>query len=947
MKLKYIIIVAFTFLFLAVGGGALLFFSASANLPQIMKVEDYKPLLVSDVFARGGEKIGEFSRENRILVPFDKIPKLLVNSFIAAEDDTFYEHGGLNYLAILRASLANLRAGRTKQGASTITQQVAKSLLLTPERTLSRKIKEALLSYKMEENLSKQNILYLYLNQIYFGEGAYGVAAAAQTYFRKSIDNLTTAEMAMLAGLPQSPERYAPSKHPQQAKDRQRYVLNRMQIVGFITKDQEKAALDEPIQVYLGKEYKSVAPFYVETLRQMLVPEIGEDRLLNEGVKIYTSLDYALQQEANTQVHEGLRAVDKRQGYRGVVKHLNSNEEMSEFLLNSRKSLVREFTPVRVIEASGNSPKELPISIYHKRDSAGNTISNLPPYVSRGQTLEAVISRIDDKLGLTEVRFGDGQALIDVADIAWARKPDPSVTSDASPKITKPSQIFKEGDVIEIRITAERFSSPRLVRELSPGKTKITPENLKIVHSTLDYAQATLEQDPLVEASLLSFDQNTQDVTAMVGGSDFKVTKYNRALQAKRQTGSSFKALVYTSALDKGWTAASPVADTPVVFEEKDASAEEGQDDVKKYKPHNYENKFMGEMLFRNALIRSLNIPTVKILTDVGIDWATQYARRLGIFSPLANDITMGLGSSGVTLFEMTKAFSQLGRMGKRLRPIVIHKVVDHGGKTILENLSLDKKFEKELGPIDAQFEEKRKESLVQKADIPAGNNTATVSNGNNGAAAAAGQPAANTGDSRTKSAGAPNDVLGSPINTGGDLPTAKFKTPHLFFEDPEQLISPETAYLITSILRGVIFDEGGTAGRARALNRPAAGKTGTTNGFFDTWFIGYTPQYATGVWVGFDQEKTLGVGEAGAKTALPIWLEFMKVAHKDLPVLDFQKPENIVFANIDNKTGKLASSTSTKIVHQAFLRGTEPKTLNDSSNSKSDADLIKEDLSE
>ncbi len=918
MKLKYILIVVFSLGFLAIGGGALLFFSASANLPQIMKVEDYKPLLVSDVFARGGEKIGEFSRENRILVPFDKIPKLLINSFIAAEDDTFYEHGGLNYLAILRATLANLRAGRTKQGASTITQQVAKSLLLTPERTLSRKIKEALLSYKMEENLSKQNILYLYLNQIYFGEGAYGVAAAAQTYFRKNIEDLSIAEMAMLAGLPQSPERYAPSKHPQQAKDRQRYVLNRMQIVGFINKEQEEKALNEPIQVYLGKEYKSVAPFYVETLRQMLVPEIGEDRLLNEGVKIYTSLDYSLQQEANIQVHDGLRNLDKRQGYRGVLKHINSNEEMTEFLLASRKNLVREFAPVRMIEASGNAPKELPITIFHKKDAAGNTLSNIPPYVAKGQILEAVVSRIDDKLGLTEVRFGDGQALIDASDIAWARKPDTTITSEAAPKVTKPSQIFKEGDVIQIKVSGERFSSPRMVKDLTPGKSKMTPENLKLVHSTWEYAQASLEQEPQVEASLLSFDQTTQEVTAMVGGSDFKITKYNRALQAKRQTGSSFKALVYTSALDKGWTPASPVADTPVVFEEKDAAAEEGQDDIKKYKPHNYENKFMGEMLFRNALIRSLNIPTVKILTDVGIDWATQYARRLGIFSPLANDITMGLGSSGITLFEMTKAFSQMGRLGKRIRPLLIQKVVDHSGKVILEKLSLDKKFEKDLDPIDKQFEDKRKEYLASRAD--------------EAPAPLASPTSAASADHQEKN---------------NDLPVAKFKTPHLFFEDPEQLISPETAYLITSILRGVIYDEGGTAARARALNRPAAGKTGTTNGFFDTWFIGFTPQIATGVWVGFDQERTLGVGEAGAKTALPIWLEYMKFAHKNLPVLDFPKPDNIVFANIDNLTGKLASSTSTKIVHQAFLRGTEPKTLNDSSNSKSDADLIKEDLSD
>lgn len=919
MKLKPIFISIGLFAFIAVMSLVILIVSATNNLPKILKVEDYKPLLVSDVYARGGEKIGEFFRENRTLIAFDKIPKNLVNAFLAAEDDTFFEHGGINYLAILRASLANLRAGRSKQGASTITQQVAKSLLLSPEKTLSRKIREAILAYRMEENLSKKEILYLYLNQIYFGEGAYGVVSAAQTYFHKTVDQLSIAEMAMLAGLPQSPERYTPTRHPQQAKDRQKYVLNRMHVVGFITKEQEEAALKEPLKVFLAKEFKNTSAFFIETLRQMLVTEIGEDKLLNEGVKVYSSLDAKLQQEAFNQVREGLKQVDKRQGYRGAIKHLdisNDKKEVQSFLLETRRSLERDKNPFRIIDANGIAQSDREIQIFHKRDTKNQITSNLPEYANKNQVTEALITRIDDALGIAEVQFADIQALLDVSDMGWARKPDPKISSDAAPRVNKISQVLKPGDIIQVKIAGEKFSSQRVQKEIQ--KSHSNAEAQKLIRQLDEYAYVTLDQEPQVEGAMISFDQKTEELVALIGGYDFKTSKYNRALQAKRQTGSSFKALVYTSALDKGWTPASPVADTPIVFEEKDTESQEGQeDDVKKYKPHNYSNKFMGDMLFRNALIRSLNIPTVKILSDVGIDWATQYSRRLGIFSPLNNDITLGLGSSGVTLFEMTRAFSQIGRMGKKLHPVVVHKVVDAEGKVLVENLSLDKKFQKELEPIEKTFDEKRQAYLDQKskedaakADVPPGS--------------------ANTENAEAAT-----------------TPPNKFKTPHIFFEDPDQLISAQTAYLITSILHGVIFDEGGTAGRARALGRPAAGKTGTTNGFFDTWFIGYTPQIASGVWVGFDQEKTLGIGEAGGKTALPIWVEYMKTAHKDLPVEDFQVPSHIIFANIDNQTGKLASDSSKKVVRQAFLQGTEPKVLNGSAASKSDQDLIKEDLSE
>ena len=893
---------------LAAAGGAVVWYVAKveATLPEIMKVGDYKPLLVSEVYARGGEKIGEFYRENRIIVPYEKMPKRLVQAFLAAEDDTFFQHHGLNYFAMFRAMIANLRAGRTAQGASTITQQVAKSFFLTPEKTLERKVREALLARRLEDRLSKQEILYLYLNQIFFGEGAYGVGAAAETYFRKGVEQLTLPEMAMLGGLPQAPSRYSPSDHPDRAKERQRYVLARMAAVGFITQAEANKAVNEPINVYMGKEYKAVAPYFVETVRQLLVQQFGEAQVLDGGLRIFTSVDFKAQQEAQNQVREGLRALDKRQGWRGPLKRVATEAEAKQFLVDTRRKLMHERAPVRTILPGGAIKGDRPMEIAHLRDPQGAIVSNIPDYVSKGQIIDALVTKVDDSTGLVYVRTAEMQALLDIGDMGWARKPDSQVSHDRAGRVTKPSMIVKQGDVVKIRVTGEKFQSERIAKSLQPAKAKKgkpAPAPLGPLPKLDEYAMAVLEQEPLVEGSLLSLDQKTQDLIAMVGGYDFKRNEFNRTIQSQRQTGSSFKAIVYASALDKGYTPASKVADAPTVYNTESDENDPDDDSPKKWKPHNYGNSFLGEVLFRTALIRSRNNPTVKILDDIGVDWAMEYARRLGIFSPLNKDLSLGLGSSGVTLYEMTKAFAEFGRAGRRIRPIVIRKVTDHGGKTLAENISLDRRFDREMKPFETEFEEKRKGALLELAQ---------------------------------RSAASPEP--GTP---------EKKKTPPIFFEDPEQLISPHTAYLITSILMGTSTEEGGTALRARALGRPLAAKTGTTNGSVDTWFMGYTPQIATGVWVGYDEEKSIGAGETGGSTPLPIWLEYMKFAQKDLPVESFPVPSGIVFANIDNQTGKLASGQSSQVIRQAFLAGTEPKVVTGSPESKSSKDFYREDLSD
>jgi penicillin-binding protein 1A len=894
MKLARILALFFALLFLAMAGASASILSLSSGLPTIIKVEDYKPLMVTDVYARGGEKIGEFYREKRTLTPYAKIPLKLQNAFVAAEDDTFWTHHGINYIAMMRAFVVNLTTGKKTQGASTITQQVAKTLLLQDnEKTYTRKIKEILLAQKMEDNLSKQDIMYLYLNQIYFGEGAYGVASAADTYFRKPLDKLTIAEMAMLAGLPKAPSDYSPSDNPQKAKNRQRYVLGRMHELKQINDSEYKAALAEPVTVFMNREQKQVAPHFVETLRQMLVPIVGEKALLDEGLKIYTGIDYKDQVAANKSVQDGLRELDKREGFRGATKTISDPKEQDKFLLSVRKSLQSDSAPSRIIRPDGNFAPDAPLEIYHKRGPNNAVISNIPPYIEKGQIVDGLVTKVDDADGLVTVRFADGQGLIDINDMSWARRADMSVNTKRAPKITKPSVALKAGDVILVKVVDDKFH-----RTLAATKKGQKP---KQGSTSDDFAQLSLEQKPAVEGALLSFDQHTGEVIAMVGGYEFIHNKneFNRTIQARRQTGSSFKTIVYASALDRGYTPGTPVQDAPLVYEGED----EGQDVGKVWKPHNHEGKFEGDILFRKALIRSLNIPSVKILEDVGVNWATDYAHRLGVFSPLNQDLSLVLGSSSLTVFEMTKVFSQFGRLGVRTTPIMIRKVVDRTGKVLAENISLDRRFDKEMAQAQAQLDAKH-DQLVNPP--PFAKSIATLM---------------------------PNLQPGPPW------------TSPFYFQNQNQLIRPETAYLMTTILQGVVQE--GTGGKALALGRPVAGKTGSTNGYFDGWFIGYTPQIVTGTWVGFDQEKSMGLGEVGGDTALPIWVEYMKSAHQDLPIEEFSVPQGIVFANIDGQTGGLASSSSVKVVRQAFIDGTEPKTLSGSPATQDETDFLKKDLSE
>lgn len=868
--------------------------SVKSSLPQLITVKDYQPLLVSQVYDRNNTKIGEFFRERRTLVPYDKIPPQLVKAFLAAEDDQFFSHKGINPQAIFRAALANLRAGRSVQGGSTITQQVAKTLLLSSEKTLTRKVRDILLAIEMEKNLSKEDILFLYLNQIYFGQGAYGVEQAAQTYYRKPVSKLTLSEMAILAGLPQAPSRYSPVSNPLRAKERQIYVLRRMADVGYITSDEAETAIKEPVKVYVRENYEEFAPFYLETVRQILVSQLGEDMVLDKGLRIYTSLDLKKQLAAQESVTAGLKSLDKRQGYRGPIKNLSNFDDIEKFLKENQKKLIAEHTPERTILPEGKFADIVP----NRDPKQAKEHPLLPPYIKINDSVNGVVSKIDDALGLVYVTLPETQGVIDLETMTWARKPDSDARWDMA-TIKKPSEALSKGDVILVKVVADKFSSTRLANQAKKKGGTPPPDFSK-------YVGLELDQEPLVEGALISFDQQSQDVLAMVGGSNFAKSEFNRAIQAPRQTGSAFKAIVYASALDKGYTPATPIMDAPIVYEEGGGGDDaEGQGDPKVWKPSNHSKSFGGDILFRNALVKSLNIPTVKIIEDVGVPWAMDYARRLGIYSPLNPDFTLALGSSSVTLYEMTKAFSEFGRLGKRLSPMLVHKVEDPSGKVLLQTVSLDARFDKEIKALNDSFEERRKNYLAK----------------NQGSAPEA------------------SDAAGSKD------PKKKTLDENIFFQDADQLIRPSTAYIMTTLLKGVVEDSGGTGGRARAVGREVAGKTGSTNNYYDAWFIGYSPQISTGVWVGFDQEKSIGKGEVGGRSALPIWVDYMKVAHEGLPQMTFPVPDGIVFANIDAETGKIASAASKNIIRQAFAEGTEPSAT--SNKAEEATDFYKQDFSE
>ena len=848
------------------------------SLPQIVTMGDYKPPLLTEVFDRNQVKIGEFFKERRLLFKYEDMPVHLINAFVAAEDGSFFRHKGINYKAIARAFIANLKAGKKVQGGSTITQQMARTLVLSSEKTYTRKLKEVILSLRMEKHLSKQDILYIYLNQIYLGHGAYGVEMASRIYFRKSTKQLSLAEASILAGLPKAPSRFSPIYNPERAKARQVYVLNRMLDEKYITEEEFKKTLVEPVKIYTRKDFSNQGPYYLETVRRVLLKHFTQTDLLEKGLKISTAMDLEKQILAREALQKGLENLDKRQGFRGVSSHLNSEEEKYEFrdkiTQKLKQSLKTHLTLPSYEGSMGKKEEEVEeiknTLVTENERKKQKDVFPWQDYIKQlqGMIFKTYITKVDP----TEMYVFTplGEKLLLIKDLAWLAPPDTKKDNIALDDLTT---IFKVNDVIKVRVRKEEEQDKE-----DQDKENEEPEFI-----------VDLYQEPLVEGAVLSLDLESSDILALVGGYDYKRSQFNRAYQASRQSGSIFKPFIYGAALERGFHPASVIEDAPVVFSSEEADEDkqdqnksdlpkddlkeqEEQEEQERWKPANISDRFSGDLLFRTALIRSLNVPTVKIIEKIGIKWARFYARRLGIFSPLNPDFTMALGSSSLTLYELTRAFSVFPRQGRSITPILIHKVEDQQGEELFSQMSLDEAFQESLLANENALQEEKEKWFSEKNQTP-----------------------------------------------------RALEWKEILAPDSLQLIPKTNSYIVTSLLSSVVEDSEGTARRAQALKRPLAGKTGTSDGYYDAWFMGFSPFISTGVWVGFDQEKTLGRGETGSRAALPVWMEYMKKTHEELPQDDFPIPENIVFANIDTETGKLVSKDSRKVARQAFIEGTEP----------------------
>ncbi len=719
--------------------GASLGYGLKFDLPDVKKLEDYTPPLSTRVLARDGSTIASFGGQRRTLIPYSDIPKVFEHALVAVEDSDFYRHSGIDVRGILRAAWYDLTTLSLEQGASTLTQQLARNLFLKPDKTVRRKFQEMLLAFEIEREYTKQEILRLYCNQVYMGHGRYGLEAASRFFFGKPARELTLPEAALLAGLIQRPEALSPIRSPDRALKRRNHVLERMVDEGYITRRLCRDAQKEPLGISPHQETADLAPYYVEEVRRLLYAKLGEESLYQGGLEVRTTLDPRLQAEANRSVEEGLRELDKRHGWRGVASRVPAG-----------------------------------------RDPAGWEPPSGREGIVPGRTTDGVVLSVSPSRA--RVRVGQYTGFLGPDEIVWTGR-------------SYPLAILKRGDLIRVR-----------VKSTSPDGG----------------ADLILDQEPKVEAALVAIDPATGAIRALVGGYDFRHSEFDRAIQAKRQCGSAFKPFVYAAALARGFTAAQQVLDEPTVFVDPTTFVP--------YEPENYGEKYYGTLTLRTALEKSVNIATVKLINEVGFTPVIEMARRLGISTELRPYPSMALGAFEVTLLEITSAYGAFAHEGVRVDPHMIDEVLASNG------------------------------SVIERA-----------------------RP------------------------------------------EVHDAVSPQIAYLMNRMLEGVITD--GTGAAAADLGRPLAGKTGTTDDCTDAWFIGYAPDLVVGVWVGYDEKKSLGRRETGALAALPIWQGLIEKAYEGKPPEDFPVPPGISFVTIDARTGLRASDAAgcNPVRSESFLEGTEP----------------------
>ena len=696
--------VAFAMLLLAsiaVGALAGLLFVYSSDLPQIRALEDFRPDIVTELYADDGQIVGSFALQRRILLTYEQIPPVLRDAILTTEDQHFEEHWGVDFTRVAGAAWRNFLAHRVAEGASTLTMQLAGTLFLDrSDRTMRRKIQETLLALQIERHYTKQQIFTMYCNQIYLSHGNYGFEAASEYYFSKPVAKLTVPEAALLAGMIRGPS-YSPILHAQRALARRNVVLDRMAHAGKITQAQAQQGIAAPLALHIEAPHNTLAPYFVEEIRKYLEATYGTETVHERGLRVYTTLNVDAQRAANQAVRDGLHAYDRRHGWRGKLENI---------LRDHRDTL----------------------------DSYEDDDWRWP--INKGDYVTGLVTSVDDKGA--NIKVGPYRALLTQPDFSW--------TGHRSPK-----EILSPGDLAQVSI--------------------------KDINGSVAHVQ--LEQNVGPQAAIVAIDNPTGEIKAMVGGYSFDESKFNRATQAQRQVGSSFKIYVYSAAMEQGYTPFDTILDAPFT------TISGGQP----YSPHNYDEKFEGMITLRRALEGSRNVPAVRLAEKIGMNSVIDMARRFGITSALPPYLPITLGAADLNLLEHTSAFTVFPDDGIRIDPHMIRRVTTYDG------------------------------AMLEQA-----------------------HPAV-------------HDV-----------------------------IEPDVARTMTAMLEDVI--QFGTGTPARALGRPAGGKTGTTNDFTDAWFIGFTPQITAGVWVGFDDTAvSLGKPETGAIAALPIWLEFMRGALAGKPIEPFQ----------------------------------------------------------
>jgi penicillin-binding protein 1A len=754
------------------------------SLPSSTDMRNVELAVPLRVYTRGGQLVAQIGEQRRIPVTYEQIPEVVRNAFLAAEDDRFFSHHGIDYAGVLRAAAVNFFTGNRAQGASTITMQVARNMFLTQKREWRRKLQEVFLTWRMEREFTKEQILALYLNVIFFGQRSYGVAAAAETYFGKPLDALTIGEAALLAGIPKAPTDTNPIANPRRAHERRGYVLRRMRELGFIDEAGLAAANAEPVTGKMNAPLNDVdAPYVAEMARLELVRRFGE-AAQNAGYRVFTTLDPRLQMAANRALRLGLLEYDRRRGWRGAMAQVALPAQADAAALDA---LLAKFEP----------------------------IGNLDPAVV--VALEARSARVHLK--------GGGNVTIPWDGLAWARRVTGEDARGPAPKSA--ADVLAPGDVVFV---------------VSDGRST-----------------AQLVQLPEAQGALVALDPDDGAIAALIGGFDYYTYKYNRATQASRQPGSGFKPFLYSAALDNGFTPATVILDAPIVMDDPDSETS--------WRPENSSGEFGGPTRLREALVRSRNLVSIRILRDIGIPTLVDYAARFGFArASMPKDLTLALGTLQATPLEVATGFAAFANGGYKVEPYFIDRIEDASGKVVYRATPKE---------------------VCEPCGLPA---------------TGSGEPGLDVPDALQLAA----------AERGGLALLPKDRI-------AARIVSAPNAYIMDDIMADVI--RRGTGRRANALGRSdIAGKTGTTNDAKDAWFNGFNRNLVATVWVGYDQERTLGAGEEGSRTAVPIWVHFMREALAAVPQRLRPRPEGVIELPISRETGQLATADDPDAMEELFM---------------------------